>query len=173
MYSKSIVSVVCIPGWSGSRYAIAPGNFCSASFRATSISDGAAEVAPSGGSVNKPNRNPPRGGKYVTGAGGDPSSGKVGATSAPQRRWNSSPGSSATLRPSTSLSVATVALPSSVCPVTTRRSSFVLPGEKVAYSKAARHTRRSSPRSPAISPKPRSIFQEGPTRREHCPIVAR
>ena len=90
MYSKSIVSVVCIPGWSGSRYAIAPGNFCSASFRAASISDGAAEVAPSGGSVNKPNRNPPRGGKYVTCARGDPSSGKVGATSAPQRRWNSS-----------------------------------------------------------------------------------
>ena len=65
-----------------------------------------------GGTAKNPNRNPPAAGKYGWCGGSDPSSGKCGGPSPPHRKWNSEPGVSDGRYPSTSVSLATTALPS-------------------------------------------------------------
>ncbi len=63
--SKSIVSVVCMPGASASMYPVRPGIAASNSATAASTSAGgsADSATEAGGTANSPNRKPPTGGK--------------------------------------------------------------------------------------------------------------
>jgi hypothetical protein len=87
-----------MPDAFGSMYSAIPGSFCSSSANAAVRSRSNGTAADAAGAIeHSPNRDPPAGGKYAACAGWEPSSGNDGGASAPQSRWNSTPGTSETV----------------------------------------------------------------------------